>query len=74
MHDFKYEKTKVNIIQGSIVIPAFNSISVYLIREYFRKTREIMRAYREGHTPGRELEAALKEYKSHQWVSTAKQL
>ena len=33
-----------------------------------------MRAYREGHTPGCELEAALKEYKSHQRVSTAEQL
>ena len=33
-----------------------------------------MRAYREGHTPGRELKAALKEYKSHRRVSTAEQL
>ena len=56
------------------IIPALDSISVDLIRKYFRKTREIMRAYREGHTPGHELEAALKEYKSHRRVSTAEQL
>ena len=48
------------------IIPALDSISVDLIRKYFRKTKEIMRAYREGHTPDCELEAALKEYKSHQ--------
>lgn len=56
------------------IIPALDSISVDLIRKYFRKTREIMRAYREGHTPGHELETALKEYKSHRRVSTTKQL
>ena len=56
------------------VIPALDSISVDLIRKYFRKNREIMRAYREGYTPGRELETALKQYKSHRRVSTAEQL
>ena len=58
------------------IIPALDSVSVDLIRKYFRKIGEIMRAYGEGHmyTPGRELEAALKEYGSHRWVSTAEQL
>ena len=56
------------------IIPALDSVSVDLMRKYFRKTREIMRACREGHTPGRELEAALKEYKSHRRVSTAERL
>ena len=56
------------------IIPALDSVSVDLIRKYFRKAREIMRAYREGHTPGCELEAALKEYKSHRRVSTAEEL
>ena len=48
---------------------ALNSVPIDLIRKYFRKAREIMRAYREGHTPGRELEIALKQYKSHRSVS-----
>ena len=48
---------------------ALNNVPVDLIRKYFRKVREIMKAYREGHTPGRELEMALKEYKSHRRVS-----
>ena len=48
---------------------ALNNVSVDLMRKYFRKVREIMRAYREGHTPGRELEMALKQYKSHRRVS-----
>ena len=38
---------------------ALNNVSVTLIRKYFRKVREIMRAYREGHTPGQELELVL---------------
>ena len=35
--------------------PTLNSVSLDLIRKYFRKVREITRAYREGHTPGLEL-------------------
>ena len=46
-----------------------NNVSLCLIRKYFRKVREIMRAYREGHTPGQQLELALKQYKSHRRVS-----
>ena len=116
MHDFKYEKTKVekyltdrghrvifipkfhcelNPIERCwghakrytrehcdytfaglerIVNPALNNVSVDLIRKYFRKVREIMRGYREGHTPGPDLETALKQYKSHRRVSGAENL
>ena len=49
--------------------PALNSVSLDLIRKFFRKVREIMQAYREGYTPGLELELALKKYKSHRRVS-----
>ena len=42
-----------------------------MIRKYFRKMRETMRAYREGYTAGPELENALKQYKSHRRVSEA---
>ena len=55
------------------IIPALDSTSVDLIK-YSRKTREIMRAYREGHTPGCALEVALKEYKSHRRVSTTERV
>lgn len=48
---------------------ALNSVPVTLIRKYYPKVREIMRTYREGHTPGQELELALKCYKSHRRVS-----
>ena len=111
MHDFKYEKTKVENLVGSqgyraIFIPKFycelnpieaswgqskrytrshcdysfpglekninpglNSVTLDQIRKYFRKMRETMHAYREGHTAGPELEKALKQYKSHRRIS-----
>ena len=51
--------------------PALNSVTLDMIRKYFRKTRETMRAYREGYAAGPELENALKRYKSHRRVSEA---
>ena len=51
---------------------ALNSVSIDLIRKYFRKVREIMRAYRNGLTPGHDLDMVLKEYKSHRRVSSTK--
>ena len=111
MHDFKYEKTKVEKLvtdRGHRCIfipkyhcelnpiervwghakqytrthcdysfrglkrtigPALNSVSTDLMRKYFRRVREYVRAYREGHKAGPEVEKALKEYKSHRRVS-----
>ena len=42
-----------------------------MIRKFFRKTRETMRAYREGLTPGPEMAKSLKTYKSHRRISEA---
>ena len=50
--------------------PALDSVDIDLIRKYFRKAREYMRAYREGHSAGPELLQAVKQYKSHQRVLT----
>ena len=32
------------------IIPAFQSVTIDNIRKYFRKSREFMRAYKEGHS------------------------
>ena len=55
-------------LQGTIV-PALESVDIDLIRKYFRKARDYMRAYREGNTPGNGLEKKVKLYKSHRRVS-----
>jgi hypothetical protein len=48
--------------------PALDSVSVDLIRKFFRKVREYERAYVEGNKAGKEVEAAVKQYKSHRRV------
>lgn len=45
--------------------PGLDTVSLELIRKYFRKCREYMRAYREGHTAGKSVELARKMYKTH---------
>ena len=48
---------------------ALDSISVELMRKYFRRVCEYHRAYREGKGGGTEVETAVKLYKSHRRVS-----
>ena len=48
--------------------PGLDSVDTKLIRKYFRKARDYIMAYREGHVPGRELEDAVKKCKSHRRV------
>lgn len=48
--------------------PAWDSVSVDLIRKDFRRVRENAREYREGFAAGPELERAFKQYKSHRRV------
>ena len=43
-----------------ILHPALDSVSVDLIRKYFRKVRDYARAYNEGVKAGREVEEAVK--------------
>ena len=50
------------------ITPAFESVSIELIRKYFRRVREYHRAYREGNCGGVEVESAVKLYKSHRRV------
>lgn len=47
---------------------ALDSVSVSLIRKYYRKVREYHRAYREGKRSGKDVESAVKLYKSHRRV------
>ena len=51
-----------------IIDPALDSVSTDLIRKYFRKVREYHKAYLEGKKAGKELEKAVKLYKSHRRV------
>ena len=111
MHDFKYEKTKVeskisarghrcvfipkyhcevNPIERvwghakqysrrhcdytfagleKTIGPALDSVSVDLIRKYFRRVREYAKGYREGFAAGPALKCAIKQHKSHRRIS-----
>ena len=51
-----------------ILNPALESVSTELIRKYFRKARDYEKAYSEGLKAGREVEEAVKKYKSHRRV------
>ena len=48
-----------------IIDTALDTVSVELVRKYFRKVRGYQKAYREGNTLGKEMQAILKKYKSH---------
>jgi len=52
-----------------IIDTALDSVTIELMRKYFRKIREYQRAYREGNTLGKEMKKILKKYKSHRRVS-----
>jgi len=51
-----------------IIDTALDSVTIELMRKYFRKIREYQRAYREGNTLGKEIKI-LKKYKSRHRVS-----
>ena len=73
-HSKRYTRSHCNYtfpgLQATID-PSLNSVTLEMIRKFFRKTRETMKAYREGLTPGPEMTRALKIYKSHRRVSDA---
>ena len=52
----------------SIIRPALDSVSPDLIRKYFRKAQDYERAYLAGKQAGKELEQAIKVYKSHRRI------
>ena len=56
-----------------VIEPALESVSVEIIRKYFRKIRDYERAYIEGHKAGKCIETAVKDYKSHRKVTTKDQ-
>ena len=47
-----------------IIDEALDSVSLELMRKYFRKVREYHRAYREGNTMGKEMQTILKHLKA----------
>ena len=47
---------------------ALSTVSVEDIRQYFRKSRDFLRAYAEGFAPGPEMTHAMTTYKSHRRV------
>ena len=51
-----------------IIRPALDSVSLDLIRKYFRKAQDYERAYSEGKESGKELEQAVKVCKSHRRI------
>ena len=51
-----------------IVDPALDSVSTDLIQKYFRKVQDYETAYLEGKKAGKELEKAIKVYKSHRRI------
>ena len=53
----------------AIIDQSLNSVTLDMIRKFFRKTHETVQAYCEGLTPGPEMTKALKTYKSHRRIS-----
>ena len=53
---------------------ALDSVNVEMIRKYFRKVREYHKAYRNNIEIGKEMQKALKVYKSHRRISETEQL
>lgn len=51
-----------------IIDPALDSVTVDHIRKFARKSRDYEKAYREGLKAGKEVENAVKKYKSHRRV------
>ena len=51
-----------------IINPGLDSVTVDLIRKYFRKARDYEKAYTEGFKAGKQVEDAVKKYKSHRRV------
>ena len=51
-----------------IIRPGLDSVGADLIRKYFRKALEYERAYLEGKQAGKELEQAVKVFKSHRRI------
>ena len=47
---------------------SLDTIPLNTIRRFFRKMRDYLAAYREGLTLGPQMEAAIKQYKSHRKV------
>ena len=52
----------------SIINPALDSVTTDLIRKFYRRVFEYERGYNEGKKAGREVENAIKIYKSHRRV------
>ena len=51
-----------------IIHPALDSVSVDLIRKFARKARDYEQAYRAGNRAGKNVDAAVKLYKSHRRI------
>ena len=51
-----------------IINPGLDSVSSDTIRKYFRKASDYERAYIEGKAAGKEIEQAVKVYKSHRII------
>ena len=70
-HAKKYTRAYCNYsITGlrKTMVPALETVNVDLIRKFFRKARDYVRAYSEGKKTGKEVEDAVKIYKSHRRV------
>ena len=67
----KYSRAHTNftlVRLRTIIGPALDSVSTDFIRKYFRRVREYEQAYLEGKQAGKELEQAVKVFKSHRRI------
>ena len=67
----KYSRAHTNftLVQlRTIIDPALDSVPTDLIRKYFRRVKEYERAYLDGKKAGKELEQAVKVFKSHRRI------
>ena len=66
---FTHTHTNFTLVQlHQIVDPALDSVTTDLMCKYFRRVDEYERAYLEGKKAGKELEQAVKVFKSHRII------
>ena len=66
---YSRKHTNFTLVQlRSIIRPALDSVSPDLIRKFFRKAQDYEQAYIKGKESGKELEQAVKFYKSYRRI------
>ena len=70
-HSKRYTHANCNYSMPGLrktVVPGLETVDIGLIRKFFRKSRDYLEAYASGKEARKEVQQAVKEYKSHHRV------